>query len=311
MTDKTENVVSESSSGMIESERLAQILDDMIIQAATKKEEDILVIPENREPEKKRSSHIDGIIVIPQNAPAEVKITPSQEPVEEEEPFEEFPKEPSEEFPKEPSEEFPKEPPEEVVEEPEIEVEAEEAPEAEVVEEQEVEAAEEVAQDPVEIFVKAETPEENCIKTPAVSTKVASAVAELLNNIDENLSRIIVAAPSEKEDSSRVALLIAMGLSSSKKVLFVNCNPSDTLNVCPTDMENLFFMSAGEDVSFDSEGFDTVVYAMSGEVNTEALTDDCGVLLIVKPKVTPYGAYRKALKSLHKSQAKILGAVIV
>lgn len=334
MIDKNENQVSESSSGMIESERLAQILDDMINEAATKKDEDILVIPENKESQKKPSSDIDGIIVIPQNAPAVAEITPSQEPVEEEEPAAEADEPQPEEESVEPieveepaTEEVEAEEPEveveesepEAKEEPEIEV---EETEVEAEEEPEVEIVEDVVEAPAELFVKAENVEENCLKTPKVRRKLASAAVELLNNIDANLSRIIVSAPSEKEDSSTVALLVAMGLSSSKKVLLVNCKPSDTVNeyfslakeqdtIYPTDMENLFFMSAGEDMSFDTEGFDTVVYAMGGDVNTADLTDGWGVLLAVKPKVTTYGAYRKVLKSLKKSQAKILGAVIV
>ncbi len=341
MIDKNENQVSESSSGMIESERLAQILDDMINEAATKKDEDILVIPENKESQKKPSSDIDGIIVIPQNAPAVAEIAPSQEPGEEEEPAAKEEEPQPEEESVEPieveepaAEEVEAEQPEVEAEEPEVEVEesepeAIEEPEIEVEEteveaeeEPEVEIVEDVVEAPAELFVKAENVEENCLKTPKVRRKLASAAVELLNNIDANLSRIIVSAPSEKEDSSTIALLVAMGLSSSKKVLLVNCKPSGTVNeyfslakeqdtIYPTDMENLFFMSAGEDMSFDTEGFDTVVYAMGGDVNTADLTDGWGVLLAVKPKVTTYGSYRKVLKSLKKSQAKILGAVIV
>ncbi len=300
MTDNTKNVISDESSNMSESERLAAAIQNMIFAAVSTPEKEEAVAPT-----------VEDSAILPENEPeALIEETPALEEVAQEEVLQEEENVEPIEVEEPTTEEVASE--EELdVEVEEVETEAVEESETEISEDSEAEVAEDVEQAPVEVFVKTEAPEENCIKKPVISQKVAPAVAELLNNIDENLSRIIVAAPSEKEDSSTVALLVAKGLSSSKKVLLVNCKPSDTLNVCPTDIENLFCMSAGEDMSIDREGFDTVVYAMDGVVNPEALTDDCGVLLAVKPKVTHYGAYRKALKSLHKSQAKILGAIIL
>jgi hypothetical protein len=249
------NLISDNSSSMSESERLAASIQEMIF-AAVSASEHVEDIPAPVEDSLPLTENSPCPVIEEATAPEE---EPSENTVIEEEAIEKAEPEAEEEPEPEPIEES----------EPEVNdtSEAEDelfiddfsfVPKEIEIKESDTEASSEPAED-------TEPDEEEPVECPEVSPDLASE----FNGISVDISRIFVVAPSGKEDTDAVERRYAKEFPAAE--------------IC----------------------------SVKGTVNAVDLTDDCGVLLAVKPKVTTYGSYRKVLKSLKKSQAKILGAVIV